>query len=71
MGPASYEPEYDPEALTVEAAIELAACITGSPWPFGGAMGSRGTITAPTGHRQSAVSANTPGWVHERGAQAP
>ncbi len=32
-GLASYEPEYDPEGLTIEAAIELAACITRSPWP--------------------------------------
>ena len=32
-GLAAYEPEYDPEGLTVEAAIELAACITRSPWP--------------------------------------
>ena len=32
-GLASYEPEHDPEGLTVEAAIELAACITRSPWP--------------------------------------
>ncbi len=32
-GLASYEPEYNPEGLTVEAAIELAACITRSPWP--------------------------------------
>ncbi len=52
-GLASYEPDYDPEGLTVEAAIELAACITRSPWPFGEAMGSRETMTAPTGHRQS------------------
>ncbi len=32
-GLAAYEPEYDPEGLTIEAAIELAACITRSPWP--------------------------------------